>query len=225
MKSKLVIVLGMIIAIYACKHEPLPLTSPPVDEDTRLELEPCNPDSVYFYNDIVPLFVSNCAFSGCHSPISLSNYNDIVNIGDVVPGDTSASYIYQVLITSNLAKRMPRPPRNPLQQNEIDLVAKWILQGAKENSCNDCDPNQYAFNANVRPIIQKNCVGCHGGTNPSGGVRLENYFQIKSQADNGKLIGSVEHQTGFSSMPPSGKLPECQITVLKKWIEDGAQNN
>lgn len=224
MKIKLILAIFSICVTFACcKHEPSTPTDPNLDK--RLNLTPCDSDSVYFYNDIVPLFVSNCAFSGCHSALSLSNYNDIINIGDVEAGDTANSYIYQVLISNNANIRMPQPPNAPLLQSEIEMVAKWIMQGAKDNSCNDCNPNNFMFNANVRPIIQKNCVGCHGGSSPSGGIKLENYFQIKTQVNNGKLEGSINHDVGFSSMPPSGKLPECQITVIKNWINNGAENN
>ena len=223
LKSKLFIVVGVVSLIWSCKHEPDP--APVVKEDVRLELDSCSSDTVYFYNDIVPLFVSNCAFSGCHSAVSLSNYNDIINIGDVTPGDTANSYIYEVLVTSNPSNKMPRPPRGPLSQSQIDMVAKWILQGAKENSCNDCNSSEFAFNADVRPIIQSNCVGCHSGSNASGGIKLENYFQIKQQVDNGKLTGSVKHESGFSPMPPSGKMPQCQIDVINNWVNNGAPND
>lgn len=223
MNKKLIIACLLGLLIYACKHEPQPVPTP--KEDNTIKLNPCNSDTSYFYNDVVPILISNCAYSGCHSALSLSNYNDIINIGDVVPGDTSKSHIYQVLTTSNLNIRMPRPPRPPLSDSNKSIIAKWILQGAKPNACNDCATDSFRFNAHILPIIVKNCQGCHGKTNPSGGISLTNYFQIKIQADNGKLLGALKHEMGYSAMPPSGKMPDCQITVIERWINNGKLND
>jgi len=222
LKNKLLIILLVGTLVYACKHEPEPV---PVEEDNTIKLTPCDADSSYFYNDVVPILINNCAYSGCHSALSLSNYNDIINIGDVVPGDTAKSHIYQVITSSNLNIRMPRPPRAPLTDLEKGIIAKWILQGAKPNACNDCEIDSFKFNAHILPIIVKNCQGCHGKTNPSGGISLTNYFQIKIQADSGNLLGALKHEVGFSSMPPSGKMPDCQITVIERWINNGKAND
>lgn len=222
LKNKLSILFSICVLALACKHEP---EIPPIIEDNTIALEPCDSDTSYFYNDVVPILVNNCAFSGCHSAVSLSSYSDIVNIGDVVPGDTSMSFIYQVITSNNPNVRMPRPPNAPLTQEQKDVIAKWILQGAKPNACNDCDINKFKFNANVLPIIVKNCEGCHSRFNPTSGISLATHLQVKAQADNGKLLGSLNHQMGYSSMPPSGKMPDCQITVIEKWINNGAQND
>ncbi len=225
-RAKVILLLTLVVAIFhACKHEPI--APPPLAPSGPrvISLEPCDPDSSYFYNDVVPILINNCAFSGCHSAVSLSNYSDIINIGDVEAGDTTNSYLYTVITTSNQNKRMPPPPRPPLPDSSKAVIAKWILQGARANACNDCDPTRFEFNAHVLPVIVKNCEGCHSGTNPSGGIRLTNYFQIKEQADNGKLLGSLKHQSGFSSMPPSGKMPDCQISIIESWINNGAPND
>jgi len=209
------------VVIASCKHEPDPIV--PVDK--RLDLIPCNADSIYFYNDVVPIFVNNCAFSGCHSPISLSDYDDIINIGDVTLGDTNNSYIYSLITSTDINTRMPPAPKDALPRAQIDKIGKWIMQGANPNACNDCDETKFSFNANVLPIIVKNCQGCHGDKDPTGGISLTNYFKIKIQVNNGKLMGSLNHANGFVSMPPSGKMPDCQINVIQNWINNGANND
>ena len=48
----------------------------------------------------------------------------------------------------------------------------------------------------------------------------------KIVAQNGKLYGSVNHSPGFAPMPQSGgKLGNCQILTIKKWIDGGILNN
>jgi putative effector of murein hydrolase len=59
-----------------------------------------------------------------------------------------------------------------------------------------------------------------------GGVKLQDYADVKSVASNGKLLGTVSHASGFSPMPKGGnKLNDCYVAVIKKWIAAGALNN
>jgi len=44
--------------------------------------------------------------------------------------------------------------------------------------------------------------------------------------DNGQLHGTVNHEPGFSPMPPGGtKISACNLAQNAKWIADGAPNN
>jgi hypothetical protein len=52
------------------------------------------------------------------------------------------------------------------------------------------------------------------------------YSDVILRVDDGSLIGSINHDNGFSPMPKgSSKLNLCNITVIQKWIDDGAPNN
>src|SRR5688572_24702512 len=64
-----------------------------------------------------------------------------------------------------------------------------------------CDTSNAAYSAKVLPIIQDNCYSCHSGTAPTGNISLDSYGNLKAQADNGKLIGTLTHAAGFSPMP------------------------
>lgn len=69
------------------------------------------------------------------------------------------------------------------------------------------------------------CVGCHGGTTPSGGIRLETYEEVKARAVDGSLWGAVNHERGFVPMPQgSGKMSTCDLNKLKAWITAGTPN-
>ena len=70
--------------------------------------------------------------------------------------------------------------------------------------------------------------GKPGPFNPAslgGGIDLSTYTAIKASATSGKLYGSVSWATGFSKMPQTVKLPDCEITQIKKWIDGGSLNN
>lgn len=89
-----------------------------------------------------------------------------------------------------------------------------------------CDSTGITFSGRVSAILSNNCVGCHSQGAASGGVVLDNYNGVKTVADNGRLIGSIEHQEGFAAMPQNlPQLSACDRLTIKKWIQDGSSNN
>lgn len=94
---------------------------------------------------------------------------------------------------------------------------------------NTCDTANMKFATNVKPILESNCYGCHSNANSTSGagVRLEDYVNVKARADNGSLIGTITHATGFPPMPRGGgaKLSDCNINKIKAWIGRGAPDN
>lgn len=91
---------------------------------------------------------------------------------------------------------------------------------------NTCDTVNMTYTADVKPLLQSNCYGCHGNGQTSGGVTLDTYAGVKTVVDNNKLMGVVTHASGFPAMPKGGaKLSDCNINKIKSWIGRGAQNN
>ncbi|KAA3651745.1 MAG: hypothetical protein DWP98_02420 [Bacteroidetes bacterium] len=231
----LLFVISFSIMFISCEHEPiapLPSNSAIKNNEGNSNEDPCDSDTAYFVNDIFPIISSNCAFSGCHGNgssrdgVELSTYNSIITTADVRPFDLSGSDLYKVITESDPNKRMPRPPANQLSQTQISLIAKWINQGAKNNSCSQCDTTNVTFTLSVSPIIKSNCQGCHNGVNPGGGIVLTNYTEIKNQVVSGKLDGAVNHRPGFIPMPYNQpKLNDCNLFKINKWINEGALNN
>ncbi|RMF22345.1 MAG: hypothetical protein D6765_14385 [Bacteroidetes bacterium] len=88
-----------------------------------------------------------------------------------------------------------------------------------------CEVAQATYAADVLPILELNCISCHNNGNPQGGVTLEGYDNCKQHVDNGSLLGSIEHASGYAPMPPGGRLAPCDIQTIKTWIENGAPNN
>ncbi|MFN2457364.1 MAG: cytochrome c [Chitinophagaceae bacterium] len=104
------------------------------------------------------------------------------------------------------------------KSNEIDLGG--IRGGA------NCDTVNMKLAVNVRPILQANCFSCHGNGIVNGGVTLDTYAGVKAVADNGKLIGTITHASGFPPMPQTGiKLSDCNINKIRAWINRGAKND
>lgn len=89
-----------------------------------------------------------------------------------------------------------------------------------------CYTENRSFNNDVLPVVENNCFSCHNSSNSSGGINLENYENIKFIAESGKLLGTINHDVGYSAMPlNSSKLSDCTINQIEAWIKQGLKNN
>jgi hypothetical protein len=219
-------IIGVIImlSLLSCKHNPQEDIAPDLNNNYTN-------DSVSFQTEILPLLVGNCAMTGCHDAttaaegVVLNNYNNVINTGKVSAFDPNNSELYAVLLETDPDKRMPRPPTPPLNQEQIALIVKWINQGARNTNIIRCDTNTFNFGA-VQTIVNNSCMGCHGNSNPQGGINLSNYSYIKQETQSGKLLGSINHLLGISPMPKGGnKIEACKITIIQKWANAGYLNN
>jgi hypothetical protein len=78
------------------------------------------------------------------------------------------------------------------------------------------------YSSDVVPILQANCYRCHSSTTLSSGILLDNYNALKFYAQNGYLYGCIAHLSGYPPMPADGgKLSDCNIALIKKWIDTG----
>jgi len=223
----------------SCKHDPLfdavvpdPVDTFPHEPNTGV---PCDPDTVYFQSQVLPLLISRCTEPGCHGAASgeegvvLDNYNNVTStLNNITSTDPKKNELLKVIKDSNPGNRMPQPPRPPLSAAEIQLIQTWVAQGAKNNGCNanfaGCDSTAFTWSGFVQPLIKAQCQGCHSGSSPQGGINLGNYAAVKTQVTNGKLYASVTRS--FAYMPKGGnKLDDCTIQRLKSWIDAGAPEN
>ena len=89
-----------------------------------------------------------------------------------------------------------------------------------------CDTTLVTFSGSVKPILTAYCVSCHSGPGAFNGVELVEYFSVKMQVTNGKLLNTITHTPGFSPMPLGAlKLSDCNIAKIRKWINEGSPNN
>jgi hypothetical protein len=232
-----------ILFLLSCKHElPEPIgstnpgngTGPGTGTANPGTPVTCSPDTAYFQQQVLPIFISNCAMSGCHDPAShqdgviLNNYNNIMSTGDVDPYDPGNSEVFEMIVEPDPDDRMPPAPGSPLPQAQIEIIRKWILQGAKNNSCvsSACDSVNVTYSVTIKNIISNKCQGCHSGSAPANGFDLSTYAGVKARINDGKLWGAVNHIPGYSPMPKNGsKLSVCELGQVKKWIDMGAPNN
>lgn len=222
------------MAMVACKHEP---PAAPIDPGGGGggggSTNPCHPDTVYFERDILPILVSNCTMSGCHggsSPadgIDLTNYTSLMAADVVRPYDLGRD-LFEAITENDPDKLMPPPPRPWLTNEQVDLIERWIMQGAQNNTCGGgpCDTLNVTYSGTIAPLVQQRCIGCHSGATPQAGLNLGSWSVLNALAADGRLSASINHAPGAPAMPPSGpKLPDCNIRQFMLWIEAGAPNN
>lgn len=90
----------------------------------------------------------------------------------------------------------------------------------------ECDTTNVTYSNDVWPVIEVNCTTCHNNGSPSGNVSLSNYDEIVAAAQNGSLLGTIRHESGWSPMPKGGgKLPECDIQYIEIWVNAGTPDN
>ncbi|MBL7808247.1 MAG: c-type cytochrome [Saprospiraceae bacterium] len=230
------------IFLPSCRHElgQLPIlpvdpsdttvVPPPPDDPVDTSGVPCNPDTVYFENQILPLLVSNCGMSGCHDPISHEDgviTTDYTHIRQkVTPFNPNNSKLYKAIIDTDPDDRMPPLPAAPLTTEQKNLLKKWIEQGALNNACNEgygqCDTSNVTYTNYVQALVANKCQGCHGANNPGAGIKLTNYAEVKASVESGKFYNSIIWTPGYSAMPQnSAKLSTCQLNKVKAWIDKG----
>ena len=85
--------------------------------------------------DAYAIFEQSCF--NCHGPEGsfkeslLIEHNALIENGTVVPGNPHTSELYNRLITTDIAKRMPLN-QPPLSAQAIDTIRNWILAGAPD---------------------------------------------------------------------------------------------
>lgn len=182
--------------------------------------------AICFERDILPIFATNCAKSGCHDPITaeeeliLNSWQGIMAAG-IEPGNPSKSEVFKEIQGS-----MGGPRYGSLNNEQKLLIQKWIMLGAKNTvDCpSDCDSTQFTFSGTIKPMLDKYCVGCHSYGNTSGNVDLSSHAGAAASAANGILLNSLKRTTDW--MPKGGKkLSDCQIRQFEKWINAGSPND
>jgi hypothetical protein len=91
------------------------------------------------------------------------------------------------------------------------------------------------FEENVRPLLVAHCYECHSADAKElrGGLLLDTKAGWQTGGDNGPaivpgkpqaslLIRAISYADEDLQMPPKGKLPQGEIDILRKWIEQGA---
>lgn len=89
------------------------------------------------------------------------------------------------------------------------------------------------FERDVRPVLEKNCIGCHNPKLPMSGLSLTSRDAMTKGGRRGPavqpgksseslLVQAIRHE-GSVRMPPGRKLAPEQIAGLEEWVKSGAE--
>jgi hypothetical protein len=166
-----VFLIGVLLLIHACKKE-APLPHNPyedINRDTaRLDIPIDSLTITYVHTKIL---ANKCALPGCHdgnfepdfrspqssfstlvySPITKNNLQNSF-VYRVIPRDTTYSVLYERITNCCFVNNNDRMPQDnigvPLPEADIQLVAKWIMGGARDIF------GQVRNLPNAEPVIQ-----------------------------------------------------------------------
>jgi hypothetical protein len=96
---------------------------------------------------------------------------------------------------------------------------------ASEDDLIDAEPlpDTVSYQANVKTIIDNNCITCHNDPPTNGApMSLLLYENVKEAVENRDLIGRITGESSGSLMPLGGpKLPQNLIDIIIQWETDG----
>ncbi|TRW22369.1 cytochrome c [Flavobacterium zepuense] len=101
-----------------------------------------------------------------------------------------------------------------------------------------CDSNTYAeieadvppvdtiaittYQANVKAIIDNNCVSCHSDGGQASFRDLTTYAGVVDAVQNAQLLDRIQRQNGEpGQMPTTGRMPQGNINIILQWNTDG----
>ena len=99
----------------------------------------------------------------------------------------------------------------------------------------DGQPAEIDFELQIAPLLIKRCVECHQGTDPSGGLSLTSREGLVAGGDSGDAVdfknpaaSHLSNRITSGEMPPekqgrSQKLPDSEIKLLRRWVDQGAK--
>ncbi len=120
----------------------------------------------------------------------------------------------------------------------IFLFAGLILGGCSAEKTQVAAKGRIDFNHQIRPILNQNCTGCHGGVKAASGVSFVYRERATGTGDSKKrtivpghpeqseIIARITSTDPFYRMPKPDHGPPLskeQIALIRQWITEGAE--
>jgi len=210
-----------------------------------------------YRNQIQPLFEQHC--QACHNSmmkkggLDLSSGEGLLKGGAsgpaVVAGNAKASLLYKLMAHAQ-EPAMPYKT-DKLPEALLAQVAAWIDQGALFDAAVSAqrtgvttsgivkiptergESGLQLFSERVRPVLEAQCLNCHGGKFKQAGLNLASREALLRGSDNGAVVvpGNAtasllakkikhEHEPGMPYKAP--KLAAEVVSQIVEWINSGA---
>ncbi len=180
------------------------------------------------------LLVQQCSL--CHGPTTklgtipfdVTSWDSLVTTTNVVvPNNLMGSILY----TRMLDTAAPMPTTGKLPDDQIKIVADWIMAGAPKPGATTPPPVVDTFDPAKTPktyenvkkfILAGKCIGCHGPVTAKSNVRYDTYTATLRDLDG--LVSEIERDT----MPPKKDRTQypavtaVELKFIKDWIALGS---
>lgn len=206
-----------------------------------------------FANDVAPVLVRRCG--SCHisrarGDFSMPTFEALMASDVVVPGDSDASHMIELIRGGDMPKGGGGVP-----EDELAKLTGWIDSGAKFDGDDPTTPlaslgdsgqpamvelqmaegdEKVKFSSDLAPVIVENCFPCHAGTQPSARLSLDTFRGLLRGGNNGPIVApddvamslllrklrGMEGQQMPLRKPPLS--PEV-IAQFETWIDEGAK--
>jgi len=158
---------------------------------------------------------------GCHAVTEFPHFNSYAEVKASLSAIQRAVFITRTM-----------PKRGDLPEDELELLQRWIDQGAQELPETEVVPESserhpVGFAELQKSLFQPRCVVCHFPNNPAKISNLEDYDEVKT------LVGSLLFLAVASDkMPPAPQgtpegaanpaaLSKSEKELLSFWVIDG----
>lgn len=175
-----------------------------------------NPAAVSYQKQVVPILRANC--QGCHQPSKAggkyvtTEFAKLMTAGEsgqaaIVPGKPAESYLLKLITPENGKAEMPKG-RAPLAAAEIELIQRWIAEGAVNDSPASAKPQ---FDMEHPPTYTRQPVITSLDFSPDGQLLAVAAFHevLLVKADGSQLVArlvGLSERIESVKFSPDGKL-------------------
>lgn len=123
----------------------------------------------------------------------------------------------------------------PLNKRLLTVIAVVVILVVTGAWMIHASGDRIDFSTQVKPIINRSCISCHGGVKAKGGFSLlfreealaktndSNYAIIPGDAGASEMIKRLTSKDPEERMPYQHEpLPKEEIEILRKWVDQGA---
>lgn len=201
---------------------------------------------ISFTKQIAPLFVArcnNCHISRTRGGLSMATFASLKKGSEggtvFTPGKGQGSRLVEVLQNGD----MPRGGAQ-LKAEEIDMIVKWIDEGAKFDGSDEnaqiaatvpaiAQPQQAAlqvsqasgkesvqFVRDLAAIVVSTCIDCHGGMQPRGRLNLTTFAGLLRGGDSGQIVSPGKPAESLLIKKLKGMAGQ-RMPLQKEPLDDG----
>jgi WD40 repeat protein len=199
------------------------------------DTKPGTPDQVSYYRDVRPILQQHC--QGCHQPARaqgayvMTSYADLLKKGEsdhagIVPGKPDESEVIKQVLPpkDNKLPAMPKS-RPPLSEHDVNLVKKWIAQGAKDDtpaSDRTVVDMEHPPSYELPPVITALAYSPDGALLAISGYHEIQLFKADGSERVARLVGLSERIQSLAFSPDSKLLAmaggsPCRFGEIQIW--------